>query len=219
VSVLEVDSAAHEIAPGTYALIAPRVPDPNGGVVQGENACLAVDCPPDVRAGYRVDTGPLRQVSSIDLGGRVVWLLDSGIGGTIVHVPDCAVAWTGRFLCHAGTPPRVGNDPQGYLKSLCDRRNELSGVRTIVPGYGPLDSGADAVAWAIRYAEDLLRDIDRLVGYSIGEMLHRCRSPFDNGLDPRLVAALAPRVRPGYLKLCRNLHLLNVLTTYKALGA
>lgn len=217
-SVLELDSVSRELAPGTYALLARRVPDPNGGLVHGRNACLAVDCAPDVGARYRVDTGPLGPVSSIDLGDRVVQLSDSGVGGTIVAVPDCAVAWTGRFLCHAGTPPALGSDPRGYLTSLCRRRDELSGMHTIVPGYGPLGPGADAVAWAIRYAEDLLADIGRLAGYSIGEMLHRCRSPFDNGLDPRLAGALAPRVRPGYLKLCRNLHLLNVLTTYKALA-
>lgn len=218
-AVLEVNVVSRDIGPGVQALIACRIPNTNGGLVTGRNGCVAVDCAPDIRARYRVDTGPLGQVSRIDLGNRVVELRDSGVGGTIVSVPDCSVAWTGRFLCHAGTPPTVGKDPQGFLKSLSYQQDELCAVRTIVPGFGPIGAGADAVEWAVRYVDDLLSDISRLAAYPIGEMLHRCRSPFDNGLDPRLAAALPTRIWPGYLKLCRNLHLLNVLTTHKALAS
>jgi hypothetical protein len=56
-----------------------------------------------------------------------------------------------------------------------------------------------------------------------GQTLETCPSPFADGLDPRVVAALAryrlPQdlVRRRLLELMRNLHRLNVLATYRAL--
>lgn len=163
-----------------------------------------------------------------DLGGLAVELRHfgpgNGPGDTIVYVPSARAAWTGNYLCHAGTAHMLlQGGPAPYLASLRRMRAALPGLRTIVPGHGPMGDGPEAIAWLIDYLEALDDDVSRLyaAGHSLEETMRLCPSPFADGLDPRLLRALAAyegpqdAIRDGYLGLCRNLHRLNILATYR----
>lgn len=170
--------------------------------------------------------------AEIDLGGRVVQLWQfgpgNGPGDTVVYVPDTRTAWTGNYLCHAGTAPMLlqgGPDP--YLASLRRMSAALPELRTVVPGHGPMGDGHEAIDWLIDYLERLRDDVTRLhaAGRGLEETLESCPSPFEGGLDERLRAALTgyhgpqDRIQAGFLALCRNLHRLNVLATYRIVAA
>ena len=168
--------------------------------------------------------------AEVDLGGRVVQLLcfgpGNGPGDTIVYLPDAKVAWTGNYLPHAGLAPMLlQGGPAPYLASLRRMRAALPELGTIVPGHGPPGDGHPAIDWLVGYLERLLHDVGeaRRTGRSLRQTLETCPSPFADGLDPRVVAALAryqlPQdlVRQRLLELLRNLHRLNVLATYRAL--
>lgn len=166
--------------------------------------------------------------AEIDLGGRTAELYHfgpgNGPGDTIVYVPSARTAWTGNFLCHAGTAHMLlQGGPAPYVASLMRMRAALPELRTIVPGHGPMGGGPEAIDWLIGYLEALDHDVTRLhaAGNTLEETLRVCPSPFADGLDEHLLRALSayagPQdpIRAGYLELCRNLHRLNVLATYR----
>lgn len=166
--------------------------------------------------------------AEIDLGGRIVQLWHfgpgNGPGDTIVYLPDARTAWTGNYLCHAGTAHMLlQSGPEPYLGSLRRMRAALPDLETIVPGHGAMGDGIEAIDWLTGYLEALRDDVARLhgAGHTIEETVRLCPSPFADGLDDRLSTALAayplPRrpLQDGFLELCRNLHRLNVFATYR----
>jgi cyclase len=184
----------------------------------------------DLETTWRTPDLVFDHSAEIDLGGRTVQLRHfgpgNGPGDTIVYVPDTRTAWTGNFLCAAGTAHMLlQGGPEPYLESLRRMREALPGLATIVPGHGPMGDGPRAIDWLIGYLEDLRVDVARLydAGSSLDEALERCPSPFEDGLDPELSDALGryqlPRdeLRSGFLTLCRHLHRLNILAVYRLL--
>jgi cyclase len=170
--------------------------------------------------------------AEIDLGGRVVelWAFGpgNGPGDTVVYVPDARVAWTGNYLCHAGTAPMLlQGGPEPYLASLRRMAEVLPDLRTVVPGHGPVGDGHEAIRWLVDYLERLRDDVIALyaAGHTVEETLELCPSPYADGLDDRLRTALAAyrgpqdAIQAGFLSLCRNLHRLNVLATYRVVAA
>lgn len=170
--------------------------------------------------------------AEIDLGGRVVELWQfgpgNGPGDTIAYVPDARVAWTGNYLCHAGTAPMLlQGGPEPYLASLRRMADALPDLRTVVPGHGPVGDGHEAIRWLVDYLERLRDDVIALYAedHTVEEALELCPSPYDGKLDDRLRAALAAyrgpqdAIQDGFLALCRNLHRLNVLATYRVVAA
>ncbi|MEV4011946.1 MBL fold metallo-hydrolase [Nonomuraea angiospora] len=166
--------------------------------------------------------------AEIDLGGRVVQLHHfgpgNGPGDTVVYVPDTRTAWTGNFLCHAGTAHMLlQGGPEPYLGSLRRMREALPELETIVPGHGPMGDGPAAVDALIGYLERLHDEVLASVeaGRSLEETYAACTDPWAEALDPGLAAALArypvPRelAERGMLALCRDLHRLNILATYR----
>ncbi|MFI6734604.1 MBL fold metallo-hydrolase [Nonomuraea sp. NPDC050451] len=166
--------------------------------------------------------------AEIDLGGRVVQLhhfgSGNGPGDTVVYVPDTRTAWTGNFLCHAGTAHMLlQGGPEPYLGSLRGMREALPELETIVPGHGPMGDGPAAVDALIGYLERLHDEVLASVeaGRSLEETYAACTDPWAEALDPGLAAALArypvPRelAEQGMLALCRDLHRLNILATYR----
>ncbi|WP_182898836.1 MBL fold metallo-hydrolase [Microbispora sp. H10830] len=166
--------------------------------------------------------------AEIDLGGRVVQLhhfgAGNGPGDTIVYVPDARTAWTGNFLCHAGIAHMLlQGGPEPYLGSLRRMREALPDLETIVSGHGPMGDGPAAVDALVGYLERLHAEVEASVkaGRSLEETFAACTDPWAERLDPRLSAALArypvPRelAQQGMLTLCRDLHRLNVLATYR----
>ncbi|NJP91434.1 MBL fold metallo-hydrolase [Nonomuraea sp. FMUSA5-5] len=160
--------------------------------------------------------------AEIDLGGRTVELHHfgpgNGPGDTIVHVPDARTAWTGNFLCHAGIAPMLlQGGPSPYVTSLRKMRETLPHLETIVPGHGPMGSGPAAVADLITYLERLDDEVRQSVqaGRTLEETYASCTDPWAGHLDPSLSAALPEAARHAMLALCRDLHRLNVLATYR----
>jgi cyclase len=166
--------------------------------------------------------------AEIDLGGRVVQLHHfgpgNGPGDTVVYVPDTRTAWTGNFLCHAGTAHMLlQGGPEPYLGSLRRMREALPELETIVPGHGPMGDGHEAVDALIGYLERLHDEVLASVaaGRSLEETFAACTDPWAERLDPGLSAAIARYQVPqdlaqrGMLALCRDLHRLNVLATYR----
>jgi cyclase len=167
--------------------------------------------------------------AEIDLGGRVVELHHfgpgNGPGDTVVYVPDTRTAWTGNFLCHAGTAHMLlQGGPEPYLGSLKRMREALPELETIVPGHGPMGDGHAAIDALSGYLEVLHDEVAAAVaaGRTLEETFAACSNPWDSDkLDPSLAAALtAYRVPPelaqaGMLALCRDLHRLNILATYR----
>jgi cyclase len=166
--------------------------------------------------------------AEIDLGGRVVQLHQfgpgNGPGDTVVYVPDTRTAWTGNFVCHAGTAHMLlQGGPEPYLGSLRRMREALPELETIVPGHGPMGDGPAAVAALIGYLERLHDEVwaSAEAGRSLEETYAACTDPWAERLDPALAAAMAgypvpaDLARQGMLALCRDLHRLNVLATYR----
>ncbi|GAA2298393.1 hypothetical protein GCM10010149_53920 [Nonomuraea roseoviolacea subsp. roseoviolacea] len=166
--------------------------------------------------------------AEIDLGGRIVQLHHfgpgNGPGDTVVYVPDARTAWTGNFVCHAGIAPmllQAGPDP--YLGSLRRMREALPELETVVSGHGPMGDGPAAVDWLIGYLERLREEVLTSVkaGHSLEETFAACTDPWAEHLDPSLSAALAGYSLPqgpaqqGMRALCRDLHRLNILATYR----
>lgn len=166
--------------------------------------------------------------AEIDLGGRVVELHHfgpgNGPGDTVVYDPSSRAAWTGNFLCVAGSPHMLLQaGPEPYLESLRRMREALPDLETIVPGHGPAGDGHRAISALIRYLERLRNEVGAAFesGYGLAETYDRCTDPWAEGLTGEIAAALAgydapaPALRAGYATLARDLHRLNILTTYR----
>uniref|UniRef100_UPI003F4914A3 MBL fold metallo-hydrolase n=1 Tax=Nonomuraea sp. CA-252377 TaxID=3240003 RepID=UPI003F4914A3 len=166
--------------------------------------------------------------AEIDLGGRVVQLHHfgpgNGPGDTVVYVPDTRTAWTGNFLCHTGVAPMLlQGGPQPYVDSLRRMRETLPNLKTIVPGHGPMGEGRAAIDGLVAYLERLHEEIAAsvAVGRTLEETYAACTDPWAEELDPRLAAALtaypipAAQARERLRALCRDLHRLNILATYR----
>jgi cyclase len=166
--------------------------------------------------------------AEIDLGGRLVQLHHfgpgNGPGDTVVYVPDTRTAWTGNFLCHAGTAHMLlQGGPEPYLASLRRMREALPDLDTIVPGHGPMGDGHAAIDALVGYLEVLHDEVAASVaaGRSLEETFAVCSNPWAERLDPALSAALTAYAVPrelaqaGMLQLCRDLHRLNILATYR----
>ncbi|MDL4814104.1 MBL fold metallo-hydrolase [Actinomadura opuntiae] len=167
--------------------------------------------------------------AEIDLGGRTVQLWHfgpgNGPGDTIVYVPDTRTAWTGNFLGHAGVAHMLlQGGPEPYVGSLRRMREALPELRTIVPGHGPMGDGPAAIDALIAYLERLHDEVAASVeaGRTLAETEAACTDPWADDLDPALAEAIAAAydvppelARRGMLELCRHLHRLNVLSTYR----
>ncbi|MGW4474548.1 MBL fold metallo-hydrolase [Nonomuraea sp. NPDC004354] len=166
--------------------------------------------------------------AEIDLGGRTVQLWHfgpgNGPGDTVVYVPDTRTAWTGNFLAHAGIAHMLlQGGPLPYLESLRRMRQALPDLETIVPGHGPMGGGHAAIDTLIAYLERLHEEVLAAVraGRPLDETMAACTNPWAERLDPALSAALATYqvppdlARHAMLDLCRNLHRLNILATYR----
>jgi cyclase len=93
----------------------------------------------------------------------------------------------------------------------------------IVPGHGPIGAGPRAIVVLIDYLERLRDEVTAAfeAGRTVDETYDLCTDPWADELDPEFAAALAEYHVPftlaeqGFLQLCRNLHRLNILTTYR----
>ncbi|MFI5693859.1 MBL fold metallo-hydrolase [Kribbella sp. NPDC051586] len=186
----------------------------------------------DADQSWRLPDVVFESFAEIDLGGRIVQLWHfgpgNGPGDTIVYVPEARTAWTGNFLCAAGTAHMLlQGGPEPYIESLTAMRKALPDLETIVPGHGPMGDGPESIAWLIEYLRQLRADVTSLhdSGRTVEETIEQCPSPFDDGLDPRLLAGLATYQLPQqtvvdqFLALCHNLHKLNILAVYRLLEA
>ncbi len=166
--------------------------------------------------------------AEIDLGGRAVQLWHfgpgNGPGDTVVYVPDARAAWTGNLLCHAGTAHMLlQGGPEPYVGTLRRMKETLPELETIIPGHGPAGDGHEAIDTLVAYLERLHEEVTASVaaGHDLAETQAACTDPWAAGLDPRLAAAMAgypipaDLARRGMLELCRHLHRLNVLATYR----
>ena len=169
-----------------------------------------------------------REFAEIDLGGQVAQLwhfgAGNGPGDTIVYVPSARTAWTGNYLCHAGVAHMLlQGGPEPYLASLRKMRETLPDLKTIVPGHGPMGDGLAAIGALEGYLERLSDEVSAAVtaGRGLEETITACTDPWADGLDPALADAMgqypvpAAAARQGMLSLCRNLHRLNILATYR----
>lgn len=166
--------------------------------------------------------------AEIDIGGRAVQLWHfgpgNGPGDTVVYVPDARTAWTGNYLCHAGVAHMLlQGGPQPYLASLRAMREALPELETIVPGHGPMGDGRAAISTLGEYLARLDEEVAAAVaaGRTLEETMTACSDPWAGGLDPVLAGAMsrypvpAAAAQQGMLALCRNLHRLNILATYR----
>ncbi|NUW41275.1 MBL fold metallo-hydrolase [Nonomuraea rhodomycinica] len=194
-----------------------------GGNMYGDDALL------DAVTEWRLPDLVFDSRAEIDLGGRTVVLWHfgpgNGPGDTVVHVPDAEVAWTGNLLAHAGIAHMLlQGGPRPYAATLRAMKEALPGLRTIVPGHGPMGPAHPAIDALLAYLERLDEDVSAAVaaGRTLEETMAACADPWaGDRLDPALEAALAgyglptEAVTGGMLALCRDLHRLNVLATYR----
>ncbi len=182
----------------------------------------------DAVSRWRTPDVTFSSSAEIDLGGRVVRLHHfgpgNGPGDTVVYAPEAGAAWTGNFLCHAGVAHMLlQGGPEPYVASLRRMREAIPEPLTIVPGHGPMGDGHAAIDALIGYLERLHDEIEASVaaGRSLTETEAACTDPWAGDLDPSLATALASynvpsdRARGAMLALCRDLHRLNVLATYR----
>jgi cyclase len=182
----------------------------------------------DTASHWRTPDVTFETFAEIDLGGRLVQLWyfgpGNGPGDTIVYVPDTCTAWTGNFLCHAGIAHMLlQGGPEPYIGSLRKMKEALPELQTIVPGHGPAGDGHTAIDTLISYLERLHEEVAASVkaGRTLSETEAACTDPWADHLDPALAEALAtyhiPRdlAHKGMRELCRNLHRLNILATYR----
>ncbi|MGH8878696.1 MAG: MBL fold metallo-hydrolase [Stackebrandtia sp.] len=167
--------------------------------------------------------------AEIDLGDQIVQLHHfgpgNGPGDTIVYVPSARTAWTGNFLAGAGsTHMLLQAGPEPYLASVRAMRDALPEAETIVTGHGPRGAARPAMDSLIAYLEMLRDEVSEAVrqGRDIEETYETVTDPWADGLDSRFTAALNAEY-PGLaeeglqrsLGLTRQLHRLNILTTYR----
>ncbi|MBU3068159.1 MBL fold metallo-hydrolase [Nocardia sp. NEAU-G5] len=169
--------------------------------------------------------------AEVDLGGRIVQLWQfgpgNGPGDTVVYVPDTRTAWTGNYVCHAGIAPMLlQGGPEPYLASLRRMRETLPDMAIVVPGHGPMGDALEAVDWLIGYLEQLHDEVASAVasGLTLEQTQAQVTDPWAETLTPSLTAALSDYAVPtefavqGLLVLCRNLHRLNVLATFRSIA-
>jgi cyclase len=112
----------------------------------------------------------------LDLGGRVVELYHWGPGNTpgdtVVYVPEAKVAWTGNLVLGEGTIPfLIEGGARDYRQTIAQFARTLE-VKTIVPGHGPLTTGAILDRY-LRYLDDLTDSVGKAAraGRSLEEAL------------------------------------------------
>ena len=142
----------------------------------------------------------------------------------VAYVPDTGTAWTGNYVSHAGVAPMLlQGGPEPYLTSLEKMRDVLPQLRTVVRGHGPMGDARSAIDWLIHYLERLRDEVNSAfgAGKTLDETMAAVSDPWAEGLDRLLADAMAvyaptaPHAADEMLILCRNLHRLNVLATYR----
>ncbi|MEV4114784.1 hypothetical protein [Nonomuraea sp. NPDC049695] len=112
--------------------------------------------------------------------------------------------------------------PVPYLASLRAMQDALPDLETIVPGHGPMGDGRQGIITLIGYLERLQEEVDTAfrAGRSLEETYDLCSDPWAGGLDGDFTARLDAYPQPttakaDFLALCRQLHRLCILTTYR----
>ncbi len=148
----------------------------------------------------------------LDLGGRVVEIHHFGHGNTpgdtVVYVPETKTAWTGNLVFGKGLIPwAIEGDTAAYLKTIARFATSLD-VKTIVPGHGPMASGAIFSTY-LRYLGQHIDSIRKAIqsGQTLQETL--ARLPLGESYLPLTDSPLAA-LRP----LVKGLHRWNVKKTY-----
>jgi glyoxylase-like metal-dependent hydrolase (beta-lactamase superfamily II) len=123
----------------------------------------------------RLPTDSFQDRHELAVGDRSVQLIELGPahtrGDSIAYVPDAEVVFTGDILFIEGTPMMWAGPVANWL-TACDRIIEL-GVKTIVPGHGPVTDHAG------------VRDVERYLIYVRDEARRR----FDAGMNDEAAAA------------------------------
>ncbi|HKT03313.1 MAG TPA: MBL fold metallo-hydrolase [Rugosimonospora sp.] len=140
---------------------------------------------------------PVRHVSTVDIGGRVVELRHEGRGHTdgdlVVRVPDADVLVAGDLVEESGPPDFTEAFPLEWPDTLAALLTRLTPETVVVPGHGaPVDRAFVQAQHADLSALDwLIRD-----GYAdrADEAKLAARAPFG-------LAASLPAVRRGYAAL------------------
>ena len=166
--------------------------------------------------------------AEIDLGGTTVELhrfgSGNGPGDTVVYVPSARTAWTGNYLCAAGSPHMMlQGGPVPYIESLRVMKANLPDLETIVPGHGPIGAGPEAIDALLAYLERLQEEVSTAyqAGVPIEEIYARCTDPWADGLTPEFAARLSTysgpteQVRENFLRMCGQLHRICVMLTYR----
>lgn len=166
--------------------------------------------------------------AEIDLGGTTVELYrfgsGNGPGDTVVYVPSARTAWTGNYLCAAGSPHMMlQGGPVPYVESLRDMKARLPDLETIVPGHGPIGDGPAAIDALVAYLERLQDEVSAAyqAGVPIDEVYAQCTDPWAGGLTPEFAARLnaypgnPEQVRTDFLGMSRQLHRICVMMTYR----
>ncbi|MFG1978335.1 MBL fold metallo-hydrolase [Nonomuraea fuscirosea] len=180
----------------------------------------------DTFTTWRLPDIVFESYAEIDLGGQTVELhrfgAGNGPGDTIVYLPSARTAWTGNFLCSAGSAHMMlQGGPTPYIASLRAMRDALPHLETIVPGHGPMGDGPRAITALLDYLERLQDEVNTAfqAGRPLEETYPLCTDPWAGGLDEQFALSLAayaqPSAKADFLALCRQLHRLCIMTTYR----
>lgn len=126
-------------------------------------------------------------------------------------VPEARAAWTGNLLGNRRTAPMLlEGGPAAYIDTLARFKSTLD-VKTVVPGHGPLADARALDAW-MAYLRELLEAVTGAprLGLSALATVESVTLPRGHGF-PRW----HPAARINWL--VHDLHLLNVLATYRDL--
>lgn len=153
----------------------------------------------------------------LDLGKRIVELYHFGPGNTpgdtVVYVPEAKVAWTGNLILGEGTIPFLIEGGAGsYLQTVARFAQQLD-VETIVPGHGPLTSGAMLGRYAY-YLTGLIESVRK--GIRSGQKLEEIVAA--NPLGKESLPSSSPEISQqiaGLLRFLQGLHNRNIQVTYQ----
>jgi cyclase len=153
----------------------------------------------------------------LDLGKRIVELYHFGPGNTpgdtVVYVPEARAAWTGNLIFGKGTIPfLIESDAGAYLQTVARFAQQLD-VETIVPGHGPLTSGATIGHYAY-YLAQLIDSVRK--GIRSGQSLEEVVAV--NPLWKEYETSGSPdgsAVSVGTLRFLQGLHKRNLSITYR----